>query len=98
MSAANITVVDRADVPLAPVAPRKNMILLLGLVGGFVIGCVLAFVIESIDDRLRTSEEVEHASMLPSLGGHSAFGLPGPAWKKGESKEEAARGSWHSSS
>jgi capsular exopolysaccharide synthesis family protein len=28
---------------------------------------VLAFVIESIDDRLRTSEEVESASMLPSL-------------------------------
>jgi capsular exopolysaccharide synthesis family protein len=31
------------------------------------VGCVLAFVIESIDDRLRTSEEVEAASMLPSL-------------------------------
>ena len=73
MSAANITVVDRADVPLSPVAPRKNMILLLGLVGGLVIGCALAFVIESIDDRLRTSEEVEHASMLPSPGGHSAY-------------------------
>jgi len=91
MSAANITVVDRADVPVAPVAPRKGMILLLGLVGGLVVGCVLAFVIESIDDRLRTSEEVEHASMLPSLAAipHMASG---PAWKKGESKQEGISG------
>jgi polysaccharide biosynthesis transport protein len=92
MSAANITVIDRAEFPLSPMAPRKNMILLLGLLGGLVIGCVLAFVIESIDDRLRTSEEVENASMLPSPGGHSAYDA-GPAWKKGEGKGEAVPGS-----
>jgi capsular exopolysaccharide synthesis family protein len=91
MSAANITVVDRADVPLSPVAPRKNMILLLGLVGGLVIGCVLTFVIEAIDDRLRTSEEVENASLLPSLAAIPHMSS-GPAWKKEESKEEAAPG------
>jgi capsular exopolysaccharide synthesis family protein len=91
MSAANITVVDRADVPLSPVAPKKKTILLLGLVGGLVIGCVLAFVIESIDDKLRTSEEVEHASMLPSLAAIPHMSS-GPAWKKGEGKEEAAPG------
>ncbi len=89
MSAASITVVDRAEVPLAPIAPRKKMILLLGLVGGFAVACVLAFVIESIDDRLGTSEEVEHASMLPSLAAipHLAYGT---AKAKGEAKEEAA--------
>jgi capsular exopolysaccharide synthesis family protein len=91
MSAANITVVDRADVPFSPVAPRKNMILLLGLVGGLVIGCVLAFVIESIDDRLRTSEEVENASMLPSLAAIPHLAI-GPSWKKGESREETPTG------
>jgi capsular exopolysaccharide synthesis family protein len=92
MSAANITVVDRAGVPLSPVAPNKNAIMLLGLVGGLVIGCVVAFVIESIDDRLRTSEEVEDASQLPSLAAipHMASG---PEWKKGEGKEEGASGS-----
>jgi succinoglycan biosynthesis transport protein ExoP len=67
MSAANITVVDRATVPFVPVAPDKSRSLLYGLFGGVFVGCVLAFVIESIDDRLRTSEEVEAASMLPSL-------------------------------
>ncbi len=67
MAAANITVIDRAEVPLAPVSAKKSKTSLLGLLAGLVIGCVLAFVFESIDDRLRTSEEVESASMLPSL-------------------------------
>ena len=91
MSAANITVVDRADVPFSPVAPRKNMILLLGLIGGLVFGCVLAFVTESIDDRLRTSGEVENASLLPSLAAIPHLSS-GPAWKKRESKQKAAPG------
>lgn len=67
LSAANITVLDRAEVPFVPVAPNKRGSLTMGLFGGLVLGCVLAFVIESIDDRLRTSEEVESACMLPSL-------------------------------
>jgi capsular exopolysaccharide synthesis family protein len=92
MSAANITVVDRAGIPDSPVAPKKNTIMLMGLVGGLVIGCVLAFVIESIDDRLRTSEEVENASQLPSLAAIPHIS-PGPAWKKGEGREEATPGS-----
>ena len=92
MSAANITVVDRADVPTSPVAPKKNTIMLMGLVGGLVIGCVLAFVIESIDDRLRTSEEVENASQLPSLAAIPHISS-GPAWKKGEGTQEAVSGS-----
>ncbi len=67
LSAANITVVDGAQVPYIPVAPRKRLSVLLGVVGGFLGGCILAFLIESIDDRLQTSEEVESATMLPSL-------------------------------
>jgi succinoglycan biosynthesis transport protein ExoP len=89
LSAANITVVDRAEVPFIPVEPQKGKALGYGFFGGLLIGCVLAFVIESIDDRLRTSEEVEYASMLPSLAAiphlaHSA------AKRKGDGGEEAA--------
>ncbi|MGA3131739.1 MAG: polysaccharide biosynthesis tyrosine autokinase [Terracidiphilus sp.] len=92
MAAANITVIDRAEVPIAPISAKKSKTSMLGLLAGLVIGCVLAFVIESIDDRLRTSEEVENASMLPSLAAipHLASG-PGP--KKGEDRGQAAPGS-----
>jgi capsular exopolysaccharide synthesis family protein len=87
LSAANITVVDRAEVPFIPVEPQKGKALGYGFFGGLLIGCVLAFVIESIDDRLRTSEEVEYASMLPSLAAipHLAHGA---AKRKGEGGEE----------
>jgi succinoglycan biosynthesis transport protein ExoP len=67
LSATNITVVDRAEVPFIPVAPRRTMSMLLGLIGGLVGGIVMAFIIESVDDRMQTSEEVESASTLASL-------------------------------
>jgi capsular exopolysaccharide synthesis family protein len=67
LSATNITVVDRAQVPMYPVAPRKSLSLLLGLISGLLCGAALAFMTESIDDTLQTSEEVENVSMLPSL-------------------------------
>ena len=67
LSATKITVVDVAQVPDLPVGPRKALILSMGLFGGLLGGCVLAFLIESIDDRLQTSDEVESVAMLPSL-------------------------------
>ena len=67
LSATNITVVDRASVPVVPIAPRKTLSLLLGLLGGLLCGIVIAFMVESIDDTLQTSEEVENVSMLASL-------------------------------
>jgi capsular exopolysaccharide synthesis family protein len=93
LTAANITVLDRAEVPFVPVAPRKRASLMIGLLGGFLFGCVLAFVIESIDDRMRTSDEVESASMLPTLAAipHMTYGQ---TRRRNEEIEEAAfRGS-----
>lgn len=85
MAAANITVIDRAEVPLAPISAKKSKTSVLGLFAGLVIGCVLAFVFESIDDRLRTSEEVEGASMLPSLAA-----IPHLAYVKNGDKDKTS--------
>ena len=87
MAAANITVIDRAEVPLAPISPKRSKTSLLGLLAGLVIGCVLAFAMESIDDRLRTSEEVENASSLPSLAAIPHLASV-PGWKKGGGRED----------
>ncbi len=86
LSAADIAVVDSAHLPITPVAPRKTMSMTLGLVGGLFCGCVLAFLIESIDDTLQTSEEVESATMLPSLAA-----IPHIAYEMGGRKEIAKR-------
>jgi polysaccharide biosynthesis transport protein len=93
MTAANITVVDRATVPFVPIAPQKSKALVYGLFGGLFVGCVLAFVIESIDDRLRTSEEVEAASMLPSLAAIPNMSY-GATKHRGEAREKAPPGAF----
>jgi capsular exopolysaccharide synthesis family protein len=67
LSATNITVVDRAQIPQYPVAPKKTLAVMMGLIGGLLCGTVLAFMVESIDDTLQTSEEVESISTLASL-------------------------------
>jgi polysaccharide biosynthesis transport protein len=93
MSAANITVVDQATIPFIPVEPQKRKSLMYGLFGGLFVGCVLAFVIESIDDRLRTSEEVEAASMLPSLAAIPNMTYTGTK-HKGDPREKAPPGTF----
>ena len=67
LSATDITVIDRAQVPFVPVAPKKTANMLMGLFGGLLAGILVAFMIESIDDRVQTSDEVENASLLASL-------------------------------
>jgi capsular exopolysaccharide synthesis family protein len=94
LSATNITVVDRAQVPFIPVAPRKTLSMLLGFLGGILSGVVLAFMVESIDDRLQTSEEVESVSMLASLATIPHIAVE-TAKRKREEAEDLAPTAFH---
>lgn len=96
LSAANITVVDSAQVPYVPVEPRKLQSMMMGLFGGLLGGCVLAFLMESVDDRLQTSDEVENAVMLPPLAAipHLANGNEAAAvWRQESGSGRGAAGS-----
>ena len=67
LASADINIVDRGKVPARPVLPRKALNLALSLFGGLLGGFILAFVMESLDDTLQTSEDVEAFSSLPVL-------------------------------
>jgi capsular exopolysaccharide synthesis family protein len=67
LSSTNVTVVDRAEVPGKPVEPKIPLNLALGFLGGLVGGVSLAFVLESLDDSITTSEDVEGIAALPAL-------------------------------
>ena len=67
LSSTNVNVVDRADIPGKPVEPNIPLNLSLGMLGGLVGGISLAFVLESLDDSITTSEEVETVAALPAL-------------------------------
>jgi capsular exopolysaccharide synthesis family protein len=63
----NVRVVDQARVLDRPVRPRRALNLSLGLVLGILGGVLLAFVREGFDNSIRTAEDVEKWTGLPSL-------------------------------
>lgn len=67
LNSTNVDIIDRAAVPPFPVLPQKRSDLMFGFVGGLIGGMVLAFVLEIFDDTLRTSEDTETISQLPTL-------------------------------
>ena len=55
----NVEVIERASVPKAPFGPNKRRMAAISLILGVVLGVGLAFVIERIDDTVRTPEDLE---------------------------------------
>ena len=64
----NVFVVDRAQVPFSPSSPLISRALLLSLVLGLGAGLGTAYVLERLDDTLRTSEESERITGFATLG------------------------------
>lgn len=64
----NIRVIDPAVTPERPVRPRKLMNLAIGLLGGGLLGLMLVFVLEFLDQSVKSSEDLEEKLGLPFLG------------------------------
>lgn len=64
----NVRVVDTARVPVAPSSPNKKKNLLLALFLGLFGGIGLAFLMEYLDNSVKTSEDIERYAKLPTLG------------------------------
>ncbi|MFI5346040.1 MAG: GumC family protein, partial [Elusimicrobiota bacterium] len=64
----NVRIVDTASVPEHPIKPKKMTNLILGLLAGLAVGVGLAFLIEMLDQSVRTQEDVENKLGLPFLG------------------------------
>jgi succinoglycan biosynthesis transport protein ExoP len=68
LKSSNVRVVDVARAPMIPSKPNVPNNLALGFLFGLIGGVALAFVMESLDNTVRTPEQVETLSGLPSLG------------------------------
>jgi capsular polysaccharide biosynthesis protein len=62
------TVWEAAAVPASPVSPNPLRDALLALVLGGMLGIGIAFLLELLDDRWRSPEEVERVSGVPTFG------------------------------
>jgi capsular exopolysaccharide synthesis family protein len=81
----NFRIIDAARVPTAPSEPNIPRNLSFALVLGVISGLGLAFLIENMDNTVRTPEQATALSALPSLGMiplGSKSGNQGPAGKR----------------
>lgn len=68
ITASNIQIIDPAETPKAPFKPNKQRNILLALMVGLFGGVGLAFLAEYLDNTIKTPEDVEKRTQMPSLG------------------------------
>ena len=61
-------ILDPAQVPSVPVSPKTRMNILLGALLGLMLGIGGAFLMEYMDNSVKTQEEVERLTGVPVLG------------------------------
>ncbi len=64
----NVEVADAAEVPRAPVSPRKVRAGILSVLLGLLLGLSAAFLAEYMDDTVNTPEDLEARTGIPVLG------------------------------
>jgi capsular exopolysaccharide synthesis family protein len=68
LNTASVTVIDEAMLPLGPVSPDVQTNVMIAAALGLLVGVLGAFIFDSLDDTLRTTDDVELFSGLLSIG------------------------------
>ncbi len=64
----NISVVDMSELPTRPSSPRTLVNLALAIAIGMILGCIVAVIVEQVDDRVRNPADIEETFHVPLLG------------------------------
>ena len=68
MELGDIRVIDQALIPEAPIKPNKKLNLAIGGILGLMLGVMLVFFLEYMDNTIKNTEDVERILNLPILG------------------------------
>jgi capsular exopolysaccharide synthesis family protein len=68
LKSSNVRILDAAGVPSDVFYPRKPYYAVVSVLLGLGLGLAAAFLVESLDSTVRTTEDVEQALELPCLG------------------------------
>jgi polysaccharide biosynthesis transport protein len=64
-----LTIIDPARLPTSPVGPNRGLSVLLAAVMGFGVAAAAAYLLDYLDDTVKTPQDVEGVSGLPTLAG-----------------------------
>ena len=87
LESADISVVDLASLPIRASSMAVRTFAVLGLVGGFFAGMVVAIILERMDSRVRDSKQIQELLDLPGLAI-----VPQTNWKGKEEERESPVG------
>jgi Mrp family chromosome partitioning ATPase len=62
-----LRVIDKAQLPIDPISPRKKLNLVIGFLLGLIVGVAISFVIELKNDSIKSTSEVERLTQWPIL-------------------------------
>lgn len=68
MKVENVQVIDIAQVPNAPTKPRPMLNIAIAGVLGIMSGIILTFLLEFLDNTIKSPDDVERAIQLPVIG------------------------------
>lgn len=68
MQVENVKVIDVAELPKTPVKPNKKMNVAIAFVLGLMVGAGIIFLLEYLDDTVKTPEDVKKYVDLPVIG------------------------------
>ncbi|WP_281648198.1 polysaccharide biosynthesis tyrosine autokinase [Parendozoicomonas sp. Alg238-R29] len=68
LQTANARIVDKAFTPKSPVKPKKSLIVVLSALLGLMISSGMAFLLEMMNNTVRSARDVEDRLNLPVLG------------------------------
>ncbi|MGO0308832.1 GumC family protein [Endozoicomonas acroporae] len=68
LQTANARIVDQAFTPEIPVKPKKKLIVGIAALLGLMVSCGIAFLLEMLNNTIRTTKDVEEKLNLPVLG------------------------------
>jgi uncharacterized protein involved in exopolysaccharide biosynthesis len=64
---ANVNIAERAEIPVKPSYPQTRLMLIISIIVGFFAAIGTPFILEFLDHRIKTSEEVEKLLSLPVI-------------------------------
>ena len=64
----SVEVIDKAITPENPVKPNKTINIAISAILGFIVGVFIVFVLEYMDNKIKSPQDIEKYIDLPILG------------------------------